>query len=212
MEKQGMSGSKWAISGDYMESCNCDFLCPCIYTNPQGEVTHDHCTALMVYRIDVGHFGDTRLDGLRFALVIRSGKVMADGNWIFACVGDADADPMQRAALTEILSGRAGGRPAMIHDSLVSDFRGVAFCEMTFEVDGMERSTNIANVFSFAIKGVPSRTGSGLPITIDNVSHPANTRLALARTEEVHLDAFGLELDLSGVGNNGHFAPFSWAD
>ena len=207
-----MSASKWQINGEYMESCNCDFLCPCIYTNPQGEVTHDHCIALMVYRIDAGYFGDTRLDGLKFALVIRSGKVMADGNWVFACVGDADANPAQRDALTEILSGRAGGRPAMIHDNLVSDFRGVAFSEMIFETDGLDRSTKIENVFSFAIKGVSSRTGSGLPITIDNVSHPANTRLALARTEEVYLDAFGLELSLSGVGNNGHFAPFSWAN
>lgn len=207
-----MAAAKWAITGEYMESCNCDYLCPCIYTNPQGEVTHDHCTALMVYRIDDGRFGDTRLDGLKFALVIRSGKVMADGNWIFACVGDAAAGPDQRAALTEILSGRAGGRPAMIHDNLVGDFRGVAFASIGFEADGLDRSTAIPEVFSFAIKGVPSRTGNGLPITIDNVSHPANSRLALARTSEVHLHAFGLDLDMSGLGNNGHFAPFAWTN
>ncbi len=110
------------------------------------------------------------------------------------------------------VSGKKLSAVVKIHDNLVSDFRGVAFSEMTFESEGLDRSANISNVFSFAIKGVPSRTGSGLPITIDNVSHPANTRLALARTEEVHLDAFGLELDLSGVGNNGHFAPFAWAN
>jgi hypothetical protein len=28
-----MSGSNWQLSGEYMESCNCDYLCPCIYTN-----------------------------------------------------------------------------------------------------------------------------------------------------------------------------------
>jgi hypothetical protein len=207
-----MPETKWELNGDYMESCNCDYLCPCIYTNPQGEVTHDHCTALMVYRITYGHFGSIRLDGLKFALVIRSGKIMADGDWIFACVGDADADDGQRAALTEILAGRAGGRPAMIHENLVSDFRGVAFSEMTFEADGLNRSTKIDKVFSFAIKGVASRTGSGLPITIDNTAHPANSRLALARTDEVHLNAFGLELEMSGLGNNGHFAPFTWAN
>jgi hypothetical protein len=41
---------------------------------------HDHCTAVMVFRIDEGDFGGTKLDGLKFALVIRSGRVMADGN------------------------------------------------------------------------------------------------------------------------------------
>ena len=34
----------------------------------------------------------TRLDGLKFALVIRSGKVMADGDWVFAGVVDERAD------------------------------------------------------------------------------------------------------------------------
>ena len=29
-----MAEAKWALRGAYMESCNCDYLCPCIYTNP----------------------------------------------------------------------------------------------------------------------------------------------------------------------------------
>src|ERR1700721_950722 len=76
-----MSGTNWQLSGEYMESCNCDYLCPCIFTNPQAEVTFDHCTAALIFRIDKGHSGSTSLDGLCFALVIRSGKIMADGNW-----------------------------------------------------------------------------------------------------------------------------------
>ena len=44
----------WEMSGDYIESCNCDYLCPCIYTNPQGPATHDNCIALMAFRISEG--------------------------------------------------------------------------------------------------------------------------------------------------------------
>ncbi len=207
-----MNAVSWRLSGEYMESCNCDYLCPCIYTNPQGEVTHDQCTALMVYRIDSGQCGGTTLDGLCFGLIIRSGKVMADGNWIFACVVDKRADSEQRAALEAILKGECGGRPAMIHDNLVGDFRGVAFAPISFEMDGLNRIGKVTDVFSFAISGVPSRTGSGQPISIDNTAHPANSRLALARSSETHLHAFGLDLDMSGVGNNGHFAPFTWSN
>ena len=47
-----MPEPKWSLRGEYMESCNCDYLCPCIYTNPQEAATHDHCTAVMVFRID----------------------------------------------------------------------------------------------------------------------------------------------------------------
>ena len=107
-----MAETKWSIRGEYMESCNCEYLCPCIYTNPQGPATHDHCIAAMVFRIDEGNSGDTRLDGLKFALVIRSGRVMADGNWVFAGVVDESADDAQRRALAAIVGGEAGGPPA----------------------------------------------------------------------------------------------------
>ena len=66
-----MAEKTWELSGEYMESCNCDYLCPCIYTNPQGEVTHDHCTAALIFRIDQGQHGATDLSGLCFALLIR---------------------------------------------------------------------------------------------------------------------------------------------
>jgi hypothetical protein len=206
-----MPGTPWSIRGEYMESCNCDYLCPCVYTNPQGRTTHEHCIALLVYRIDEGRFGDVPLDGLKFALVIRSGRVMADGKWVFACVVDATADAVQRAALAAIASGQAGGRPGVIRENLVEDFRGVEFARIDFETDGLRRRTGIPGVLDFEIEGVASRNGSGEPFYIDNTAHPSNRRLALARSKETHLHAFGLDLDLAGVGNNGHYAPFSWA-
>jgi hypothetical protein len=206
-----MAEQKWTMRGEYMESCNCDYLCPCIYTNPQGPVTYDHCVAGLVFRIDDGSVGDTKLDGLKFALVIRSGKVMADGNWVFAGVIDERADPVQRQALGAIVGGEAGGPPAFIRENLVSDFRGVAFKPIEFNLAGLKRSTVIPDILSFEIEGVASRNRSGQPFYIDNTAHPAGRRLALARATASHMHGFGLDLDVVGKGNNGHFAPFSWA-
>lgn len=206
-----MASGIWKLRGEYMESCNCDYLCPCIYTNPQGEATHDHCTALLVFRIDEGQHDTVDLGGLKFALIIRSGRVMADGDWIFAGVVDDRADDAQRAALTKIVSGEAGGTPGLIRDHLVSDFRGVEYQPIDFVMDGLRRATTIGGVIAFEIEGVASRNGSGEPFYIDNTGHPANSRLALARSSETHIHGFGLDLDLNGQGNNGHFAPFNWA-
>ncbi len=206
-----MAGQSWKISGEYMESCNCDYLCPCIYTNPQGPVTFDQCTALLIFRVDEGTYENARLDGLKFALVIQSGKVMADGDWIFAGVIDETANADQRQALTTIVSGEAGGIPGLIRDNLVSDFRGVEYRSIEFVMDGLKRTVSIPGVLSFEIEGVASRNQSGEPFYVDNTAHPANTRLALARSAETHLHAFGLDLDMSGQGNNGHFAPFAWS-
>ncbi len=205
-----MPEAKWKLSGQFMESCNCDYLCPCIYTNSQGAVTHDHCTSIQVYRIDEGHFGDTRLAGLKFALFIRSGKVMSDGNWIFAGVVDEKANDAQRKALAAIVSGEAGGPPAMIRDTLVSDFRGVAFEPIEFTMEGLRRSASIPGTVSLTIEGVPSKSEKGSPIFIDNTEHPANRRVALAQSTALHVHGFGLDDDLDGKGNNGHFASFNW--
>jgi hypothetical protein len=206
-----MAEQKWTMRGEYMESCNCDYLCPCIYTNPQAPVTYDHCTAALVFRIDEGSCGDTKLDGLKFALVIRSGKVMADGDWIFAGVVDERADDAQRQALAAIVGGEAGGPPSFIRENLVSDFRGVQFKPIEFNLNGLQRSVAIPDILAFEIEGVASRNRSGEPFYIDNTAHPAGHRLALARSKETHVHGFGLDLDLVGKGNNGHFAPFTWA-
>ena len=206
-----MPEQNWSLRGEYMESCNCDYLCPCVYTNPQGPVTYDDCTAVLVFRIDEGRSGTVRLDGLKFALVIRSGKVMADGNWIFGVVVDAAADAAQRQALSAIAGGEAGGTPSVIRQNLVSDFRGVEYKPIEFTIAGLTRRVAIPELASFEIEGVASRNRSGDPFYIDNTGHPASRRLALARSKETHVHGFGLDMDLVGQGNNGHFAPFAWA-
>ena len=206
-----MPANTWQLAGEYMESCNCDYLCPCIFTNPQGPATHEDCTALMVYRIDRGRKGEVALDGLKFALVIRSKQVMADGDWVFGCVVDDKADDAQRRALSDIVSGKAGGPPQMIRDNLVSDFRGVEFHPIEFTMEGLRRAAEIPGVLAFEIEGVASRNRSGEPFYIDNTAHPANRRLALARARKTEVQGFGLGLSMMGKGNNGHFAPFAWA-
>jgi hypothetical protein len=194
-----------------MESCNCDYLCPCIYTNPQAEATHEHCYALMVYRIDRGRRGAVSLDGLKFALVIRSGRIMAEGGWVFGVVVDENANPEQRKALSEIVAGQAGGPTQMIRENLVKDFRGIEYKPIEFTADGLRRVANIPGMLAFEIEGVASRNRSGEPFYIDNTAHPANRRLALARSKQTDVQGFGLSLSLRGKGNNGHFAPFAWS-
>ena len=206
-----MAEQKWAMRGEYMESCNCDYLCPCVYTNPQGPATYDHCTAVLVFRIDTGSYDGTTLDGMKFALVIRSGRVMADGNWVFAGVVDEAADEAQRQALAAIVGGEAGGPPGFIRQNLVGDFRGIEFKRIDFNLDALKRSTAIPGILAFEIEGVTPRNRSGEPLYLDNTSHPANRRLALARAKEFRVQGFSLDLSLAGKGNNGHFAPFAWA-
>lgn len=200
----------WKLSGQYMESCSCDYLCPCIFTNPQGPANKDYCTAILVFRIDSGAADGLDLSGCAFAFVLKTGPVMADGDWVFANVVDAETDA-QAEALEKIAGGEAGGTPGVIRDALVSDYRGAVRAKIETHVDGNARRVHIPGVLDFAIAGVePRHRPGGEPMYLDNTSHPANSRLALARTSEMKLSAFGLEENLIGEGNNGHFAPFDW--
>ena len=199
----------WKLSGQYMESCNCDYLCPCIYTNPQGPGTRDHCTALLVFRIDEGESNGVSLAGGKFALIFKTGRIMADGNWVYGAVIDP-AEESQLKALEAIASGKDGGPPQMICDNLVSDYRGVIRAPIEVEVDNNKRSVDIPGVLAFSIEGVEARNCHGEVMHIDHTSHPANRRLALAQAEAMSVSAFGLSESLAGQGNNGHFAPFTW--
>jgi len=201
----------WKISGEYMESCNCDYLCPCLYTNSLGETTNDNCTAMLIFRIDDGSYDGVTLNGLSFAMIIKSGKVMSEGGWAYAVVVDEAGDDAQRAALMAIAGGEAGGVPGMIRDNLVEDYRGAEIKAIEFIMDGLKRSVSIPGALNFEIEGVASGLGNGEPLYADNTPHPANAKLALARTQEAHVHCLGIDLDMSGEGNNGHYAPFSWA-
>jgi hypothetical protein len=109
------------------------------------------------------------------------------------------------------VAGEAGGIPQRIRDGLVADYRGIAYKPIEFGIDGLKRWVNIPEVLSFAIEGVQPRIKPGEPMYIDNTSHPANARLALARASKMTALGFGIGDNLVGKGNNGHFAPFSWA-
>ncbi len=75
---------------------------------------------------------------------------------------------------------------------------------------GLKRAGSVPGIFEFEIEGVASRNKSGDPYYLDNTGHPANRRLALARTKSLVVKGFGLALSMIGKRNNGHYAPFAW--
>ena len=60
----------WEINGQYMETCNCDFVCPCPLTG-LAETTHGTCIFAMAYRVDEGNFDGVKLGGTKFIVVGR---------------------------------------------------------------------------------------------------------------------------------------------
>src|SRR5919202_475672 len=104
--------TQWQLTGDYFENCNCDVVCPCLFSpNPPltATPTQGACEVAFAFHVDQGRFGDVALDGLNVALIARSPGPMADGNMAAALYLDERADEPQRGALQAIFTGGAGG-------------------------------------------------------------------------------------------------------
>jgi len=103
----------WALSGTYLEACNCEVICPCrsIGGRPGGRSTYGTCMFAMSWAIEDGRAGEIALAGQRVVLVGRYDDDEAGSPWEFLLYIDESADDPQREALTEIFLGHTGGTP-----------------------------------------------------------------------------------------------------
>lgn len=203
-----MAPVQWQISGSYMEACSCDSVCPCPTSGLAARPTKGSCDAGLVFHVERGQYGSTTLDGLSFAVLLHTPGPMGQGNWTVGVIVDERASAPQREALTSIASGQGGGPMAAV-GPLVGRFAGTEAKPIKLEGTGMKRAVSIPGVLDIAIEGIAGAKQDE-PIYLDNVGHPAASRLALAKATRGHMHAFGIDWDDTSGRNNGHFAPFSW--
>jgi|SRR5690242_6835500 hypothetical protein len=203
-----MADKQWQISGEYFEACSCDSVCPCPTSGLAARPTKGACDAGLVFTVQRGQYGTTKLDGLSFAVLLHTPGPMIQGNWTVGLVVDERASQEQRDALTTIASGQSGGPMAAL-GPLITNFRGVEAKPIKIESTGMKRTVTIPGMLDLAVDGIAG-ANQAEPIWFDNVGHPAASRLALAKASRSHMHAFGIDWDDTSGKNNGHFAPFAW--
>lgn len=95
--------TEWELHGMEFGNCNCSYGCPCQFN---ALPTHGHCQAIGFFRIDKGHFGEARLDGLNMALAVRWPGAVHEGHGIMQPIIDQRADEHQRQGLLSIMTGK----------------------------------------------------------------------------------------------------------
>jgi len=204
-----MASTSWQVSGQYFETCSCDYLCPCLSTNLAGKPTKGSCTVAMAFHVDQGSYGNLDLNGLSFAVIAYTPGPMGEGNWSVGVITDDRANADQQQALVAIASGQGGGPMAAL-GPLVGTFLGAESKPIQFQNGAMTASVSIPGVLEQSVEGTPSPVAQGDAIYLDNTLHPANARLALGKSKGSHVHVFGLNWDDTSGNNNGHFAPFKW--
>lgn len=132
-----MAATDWRLEGQWMKNCNCAFGCPCDFNAPP---TEGYCKGLVAMRIAKGHFEETKLDGLCFAIMVDFPGALHEGNGTIQPIIDERATPEQRQALFEIFSGKhsAEGTLFQIVSLIVTKIHDPVFApfEFSFDKDG----------------------------------------------------------------------------
>ena len=146
---------QWMIRGREFSNCNCSKVCPCQFSLPS---TDGLCEAVAFGHIEEGHFNETRLDGLNWALIVKWPGEIAEGNGRQQAFIDERADTSQREALRKILHGEStapGSTHFYVFNSTMSEVLDPVFVSMELEVDVDARKAKLTIPGLIESKGEP---------------------------------------------------------
>ncbi|MGE0210483.1 MAG: DUF1326 domain-containing protein [Parvibaculaceae bacterium] len=196
----------WHIRGELIISCNCDVFCPCVISLGAHPPTEGECQAWGGFRIDDGRHGDVDLSGIAVGLVLEIPGRMARGNWTAGVYVDEKADVYQVKALTQILSGRAGGTTKLL-SILVGRFLGVFQEEVRYETEGHIRRFSIPKIVDGEIAAIRGRE-KDKPTTIENSQYWIGPLIIVAESVRSRFRGFGRNWDFKG--KSAEIVPIDW--
>ena len=166
-----MPVTDWSMRGPEFMNCNCDYGCPCQFN---ARPTDGTCQAITGMEIAEGHFGDVRLDGLRWVIVFAWPNPIHEGNGSMQAIIDERADESQRAALVEILHGREtepGATMLQVFSTTMTAVHDPVYLPIDIEIDVEERTARV---------GVADRVESKVePIRNPVTGNPHRARINL---------------------------------
>ena len=134
----------WQLLTDYVETCNCDYGCPC---NFSGFPTYGFCRAIVLYHIKDGFFGDTSLKGLDVAYVGNWPKAIHNGEGTLQIFASREANEKQRDALVKIMYGQAKGNGSFaIFGTTIKYFLEPQFVDVQVKIDGRKSWFSVPGV------------------------------------------------------------------
>lgn len=197
----------WKIRGTYVETCSCEFFCPCNFNLANG-ADYDRCRATLVFNITDGDVEGTDVSGLVVVLIADTPKVMTDGNWRLGTVIDSRASEEQAEKLRGVFSGELGGPMAAL-GPLVAENLGVQRAAIDVREDGLLHSVRIGETTSVEVEDVvPFGVETGEPARVTGIFHPAASEFVVAKANSANVSLFGIKYQGKSAVTT---SRFSWA-
>lgn len=199
----------WGVIGDWVETCNCDSVCPCHLSSMKDPPTYGTCQTAHMFRVDHGHYGDVGFGGLYVAIVLHFPGPMADGNMVYGLILDERATDPQRHALEQIFSGKAGGPMAALID-LSKEYRGTVTGAFAWEQTDDRWTVSVPGLLDQTVEAYPSPNGPGDRIILGEIFHPMSASVGVGIARRNRVSAFGFDWDFATGKRDGVFAQFNW--
>jgi hypothetical protein len=195
----------WNLEGSYVETCSCEFICPCNASFAHG-ATYDYCRVVLVFKIAAGEVEGTDVSGLNVAAVAETPKVMTEGNWRLGVFIDAAASDEQADKLGAVFGGQLGGPMEML-GPLIGENLGVQRAPIEVSDEGLRHSVRIGDAVDFEVEDiVPFGVQTGEPVRMSGMFHPAGSELTIAEARRTDIDAFGIAYEGKSALSTSQFA------
>jgi hypothetical protein len=200
---------QWNIKSDYVESCNCDYGCPC---NFSGFPTYGSCQTLILFHVRSGSYGDTKLDGLDFITALSWPKAIHEGNGTAQLFVTNKAGQEQRQALINIVSGQAkGDGPFALLAGTFKYFLEPQFVDINANIDGKMSSFSVPGVMDVQIESFTNPvTGEGQDTKVQlpkgfiwKLAEAAKSKIMRITTQSLNFDHSGQNAYYSVVDYKG---------
>jgi hypothetical protein len=172
----------WTVSGEMIETCSCNMLCPCWYGVRELMVMDQGwCASPILFRLRDGTADGVPLSGLTLALALFfPGPTLYDGNATARLYLEDTASADQRRALEPIMQGKRGG-PMQILAGLITTWLPTQTTPITVqEANGTIRATvgRVGQIHSQRLKN-----DAGQPMTMQHVGFAVALQFDQQRAE-----------------------------
>ena len=208
MTEAQTNAERWRIEGDYLEACNCDVVCQCLWMEAPDD---NICTVSAAWHIQTGSYGDVDLSGLNAAWLINcedGNPFDPDATWPLVLLLDGEADDDQQAALEDIFLGRAGGIFGAAVDAHAERVE-VDTAPFSFERDDGAYSLDIGDV----LEVTAAETGGVLGESGRVSPHPFTENLEMTTGKSTTATvSYDDEFTWEVTGNNSFLGDFELAN
>lgn len=198
--------TEWNVQAEEMANCNCNFGCPCQF----GVLpTTGNCEALVVFDIEKGHYGDTKLDGLRAAGVYHWPGAIHEGEGQMQLIIDERATPEQRAALEAIMTGKDTDEMAtmwFVFSAMCPNKHDPVYATIDIDFDRESRTgrAKVDGMFDMAVGPIPNIV-TGDPHRV-SINLPSGFEFRTAEMASGTSKTTGGPISLAFEASHAHFA------